>query len=79
MARVRNHTLWRPGRAEERVWRGHFCVSHYVRPQAAEDASILSGPAAWEGGALKRMIRSHHLWLFIGYVGILALMARAHG
>ena len=44
-----------------------------------ENALILSGPAAWEGEALKQVIRSHHLWLFIGYVGILALMARAYG
>ncbi len=31
-----------------------------------------------QGNLVSRAIRSHKLWLFLGYVGVLALMARAY-
>ena len=30
------------------------------------------------GHLVSRAIRSHKLWLFLGYIGVLALMARAY-
>jgi len=32
-----------------------------------------------QGDLVSRAIRSRQLWLFVGYVGVLALMARAYG
>ncbi len=31
-----------------------------------------------QGNLVSRAIRSHKLWLSLGYVGVLALMARAY-
>ena len=45
----------------------------------AVQGALQADQAHGRGQILKRVMRSHHLWLFIGYMGILVLMARAYG
>ena len=35
-------------------------------------------PARGKGGLVSRALRSHNLWLAVGYVGLLVLMARTY-